>query len=62
MNTLKKVFCIGETLIDFIPIQKEKSLKEVTGFERVAGGAPMNVAIAIAKKIWWEFSHTNQDS
>ncbi|MCU6603129.1 carbohydrate kinase [Peribacillus frigoritolerans] len=46
---MKKVFCIGETLIDFIPIQKEKSLKEVTGFERVAGGAPMNVAIAIAK-------------
>ncbi|WP_308115100.1 carbohydrate kinase family protein, partial [Priestia megaterium] len=46
---LKKVFCIGETLIDFIPVQKEKSLKEVTSFERVAGGAPMNVAIAIAK-------------
>lgn len=49
MNILKKVFCIGETLIDFIPVQKEKSLKEVTSFERVAGGAPMNVAIAIAK-------------
>lgn len=46
---LKRVFCIGETLIDFIPVQKEKSLKEVTSFERVAGGAPMNVAIAIAK-------------
>ncbi|MEH7294178.1 carbohydrate kinase [Priestia megaterium] len=46
---MKRVFCIGETLIDFIPVQKEKSLKEVTSFERVAGGAPMNVAIAIAK-------------
>jgi fructokinase len=46
---LKKVFCIGETLIDFIPAQKDKSLKEVTSFERVAGGAPMNVAIAVAK-------------
>ncbi|WP_299093950.1 carbohydrate kinase [uncultured Metabacillus sp.] len=46
---MKKVFCIGETLIDFIPAQKDKSLKEVTNFERVAGGAPMNVAIAIAK-------------
>ncbi|MGE1115588.1 carbohydrate kinase [Priestia megaterium] len=46
---MKRVFCIGETLIDFIPVQKEKSLKEVTSFERVAGGAPMNVAIAVAK-------------
>jgi fructokinase len=49
VRILKKVFCIGETLIDFIPEQKDKSLKEVTSFERVAGGAPMNVAIAIAK-------------
>jgi len=46
---LKRVFCIGETLIDFIPAEKDKSLKEVTSFERVAGGAPMNVAIAVAK-------------
>ena len=49
MSILKKVFCIGEILIDFIPAQKDKSLKEVTNFERVAGGAPMNVAIAVAK-------------
>lgn len=46
---MKRIFCIGETLIDFIPEQKNKSLKEVTSFERVAGGAPMNVAIAVAK-------------
>ncbi|MBY8911481.1 carbohydrate kinase [Bacillus sp. YC2] len=46
---MKKIFCIGETLIDFIPDQKEKALQEVTGFERVAGGAPMNAAIAAAK-------------
>jgi len=46
---MKKVFCIGETLIDFIPAKKDLSLKEVTNFERVAGGAPMNVAIAVAK-------------
>ncbi len=57
-ETLKKVFCIGETLIDFIPIQKEKSLKEVTGFERVAGGAPMNVAIVMCK-IRLEFRHAD---
>jgi fructokinase len=49
VKILKKVFCIGETLIDFIPAQKDKSLKDVTNFERVAGGAPMNVAIAVAK-------------
>ncbi|WP_340371585.1 carbohydrate kinase [Peribacillus sp. FSL E2-0218] len=46
---MKKIFCIGEALIDFIPVQKQKSLKTVSCFERVAGGAPMNVAIAIAK-------------
>lgn len=49
VKTVKRVFCIGETLIDFIPVEKDKSLKEVTSFERVAGGAPMNVAIAVAK-------------
>lgn len=46
---MRKVFCIGEALIDFIPIKKGHSLKEVPSFERVAGGAPMNVAISIAK-------------
>ncbi|WP_338780303.1 carbohydrate kinase [Metabacillus sp. FJAT-52054] len=46
---MKKVYCIGETLIDFIPLQKNKALKEVGGFEKAAGGAPMNAAIAVAK-------------
>ncbi|ATH93777.1 fructokinase [Bacillus glycinifermentans] len=46
---MSRIFCIGETLIDFIPIQKETPLQHVTGFERVAGGAPMNAAIAAAK-------------
>lgn len=46
---MAKVFCLGEALIDFIPVQKNTSLKNVAGFERVAGGAPMNVAIAVAK-------------
>ena len=35
---MKKVISIGEALIDFIPNQKGCSLKEVLGFERVAGG------------------------
>lgn len=46
---MKKIFCIGETLIDFIPVQKEKALQDVPSFERVAGGAPMNEAIAATK-------------
>ena len=46
---MKKVITIGEALIDFIPNQKGCSLKEVVGFERVAGGAPANVAAVVSK-------------
>ncbi|AZB44747.1 carbohydrate kinase [Bacillus sp. FJAT-42376] len=46
---MKKVYCVGETLIDFIPMQKNRALKDVGGFEKAAGGAPMNAAIAVAK-------------
>lgn len=44
-----KVYCIGEALIDFIPEQKGKALKDVDTFEKLPGGAPANVAIAVAK-------------
>ena len=44
-----KLITIGEALIDFIPNKKGCMLKEVSGFERVAGGAPANVAAAVAK-------------
>ena len=44
-----KIITIGEALIDFIPNQKGCQLKEVNGFDRVAGGAPANVAAAVAK-------------
>ena len=40
---------IGEILIDFIPHQKGIALKDVVSFERVPGGAPANVAVAVAK-------------
>lgn len=40
---------IGEALIDFIPQTKGKRLKDVDCFQRVAGGAPANVAGACAK-------------
>lgn len=43
------LFSIGEVLIDFIPLQKGKALKDVISFERVPGGAPANVAVAVAK-------------
>jgi fructokinase len=44
-----KLFSIGEVLIDFIPLQKGVALKDVLAFERAPGGAPANVAAAVAK-------------
>ena len=46
---MKKVISIGEALIDFIPHEKGVALKDVSNFFRVAGGAPLNVAAAVAK-------------
>lgn len=46
---MKRVVAIGELLIDFVPQQKGCELDEVTHFERVAGGAPANVAAAVAR-------------
>lgn len=44
-----KLFSIGELLIDFIPQERGIPLKDVKTFERTAGGAPANVAAAVAK-------------
>ncbi|WP_078411863.1 carbohydrate kinase family protein [Priestia abyssalis] len=44
-----RLFSIGEVLIDFIPLQKGRALKDVLSFERAPGGAPANVAAAVAK-------------
>ena len=46
---MKTVVAIGELLIDFVPQQKGCALDEVVQFERVAGGAPANVAMAVAR-------------
>lgn len=46
---MKSLYSIGEVLIDFIPLQKGKALKDVLEFERAPGGAPANVAAAVAK-------------
>ena len=47
---MKRVISIGEALIDFIPNQKGCELKNVLGFERVAGGAPANVSAVVDRK------------
>ncbi len=46
---MARLFSIGEVLIDFIPAQKGVALKDVVSFERAPGGAPANVAAAVAK-------------
>ncbi|WP_047151144.1 carbohydrate kinase family protein [Aneurinibacillus tyrosinisolvens] len=46
---MAKLFSIGEVLIDFIPLQKGRALQDVVSFERAPGGAPANVAAAVAK-------------
>ncbi|QJC50940.1 carbohydrate kinase [Paenibacillus albicereus] len=46
---MSRVFTIGEALIDWIPEQKGVGLKEVTAFSKAAGGAPANVACAVAR-------------
>jgi fructokinase len=42
------VLVAGETLVDFLP-DRSGPLREVEGFSRRAGGAPANVAIALAR-------------
>ena len=46
---MKKVYCIGEILIDFVAEHQGKDLTEARQFVKKAGGAPANVAAAIAK-------------
>ncbi len=43
-----KILCIGEALIDMICVDKGKSLSEGNNFLKKTGGAPTNVAAAIA--------------
>lgn len=46
---LRKVFCIGELLIDFVAENQGNDLSKATTFTKKAGGAPANVACAVAK-------------
>jgi len=45
-----KVICLGEALIDFVPLERGLALKEVTHFKRCSGGAPGNLAAAVARQ------------
>ena len=46
---MKKVYCIGELLIDFVAENQGSDLAKADVFTKKAGGAPANVACAIAK-------------
>ncbi|PXW93094.1 fructokinase [Streptohalobacillus salinus] len=46
---MSRVYSIGEALIDFIPSVTDSQLKDVPSFKRVMGGAPANVAVAVAR-------------
>ncbi|KAH6786515.1 pfkB-like carbohydrate kinase family protein, partial [Perilla frutescens var. hirtella] len=43
------IVSFGEMLIDFVPTVKGVSLAEAPGFIKAPGGAPANVAIAVAR-------------
>lgn len=47
--TGKNVCCIGELIIDMFCTDVDVTLKDGVNFKRMAGGAPANVAAAIAK-------------
>ena len=49
MKSYPEVTCIGESLIDFISTEKGVTLSEAGGFLKLAGGAPANVAVGLAK-------------
>jgi fructokinase len=43
------VTCLGEVLIDFVALDSGLPLRTATNFHRSAGGAPANVAVALAR-------------
>lgn len=46
---MKKVFCVGELLIDFVAEKQGSDLSKAKEFTKKAGGAPANVACAIGR-------------
>ncbi len=43
------VICVGEALVDFLPLQTGRPVREVATWERHVGGSLANVAIGIAR-------------
>jgi fructokinase len=43
------VVCLGEVLTDFVALDNTLPLRQVTKFQRAAGGAPANVAVALTR-------------
>jgi fructokinase len=43
------VVCFGELLIDFVALESGVSVGEASGFKKAPGGAPANVAVAVAR-------------
>ena len=46
---MKRLLAIGEALIDFIPSETGKEMKQVSAFAPAVGGAPANVCGAYVK-------------
>ncbi|WP_209401522.1 carbohydrate kinase [Pseudozobellia sp. WGM2] len=46
---MKSIYCIGELLIDFVAEKQGSDLSKADEFTKKAGGAPANVACAVAK-------------
>lgn len=44
-----EIVCLGEALMDFFPAEMGKPLAEVSAFLPMPGGAPANVAVAVAR-------------
>ncbi len=43
------VVCLGELLIDFVALESGVTVGEASGFQKAPGGAPANVAVAVAR-------------
>lgn len=43
------VVCFGELLIDFVALESGVAVGEASGFHKAPGGAPANVAVAVAR-------------
>src|SRR5438270_9162322 len=43
------VVCLGEVLTDFVALDTAVALRQATNFHKAPGGAPANVAVALAR-------------